>query len=586
MRDISLNDTIYIRFPTRSFSTGAPITLSGSPVLSIYEENNLTQITTGVSVTVDYDGITGLNQATIVATSGNGYENGKSYDLIITTGTSSGVSVVGEVVGSFTIGSSAAAVDLANGTDGLGAIKGETATIVTDTNEIQGKLPTNKFMGSSDGADDDGNINSILTDTGTTLDTKLNDIQGGTFNGGTDSLEAIRDRGDAAWTTGAGGSDRLLMVDTTIATLTSQTSFTLTAGSADDDAYNNCTIVIEDVSTATQKAVGIVSDYTGSTKRIILKYDPAIFVMATTDKIYILAENALKASAANRQISVEADGDLTKVNLCDNTVLVDTTTTNTDMVTEPPTAVQNRQEMDSNSTQLSAIVTDTGEIGTAGAGLSNINLPNQTMDITGDLSGSVGSVTGAVGSVTGHTNQTGDNYAIVNGAAGLVAIDTVVDAIKAITDLLPDAGALNDLAAILTDTGTTLPATLSTIDTVVDGIQTDLSNGTDGLGALKTLIDAVDAVVDAIKVVTDRQAASIINGTASGTPTTTTMVSDITITVDDQFNGRIITFRDDTTTTALQGQQTDITGSAQATDTFTFTEIATAPVSGDIFDIT
>ena len=37
--------------------------------------------------------------------------------------------------------------------------------IVQDTNEMQGKLPTNKFMGSSDGADDDGNINSILAGT-------------------------------------------------------------------------------------------------------------------------------------------------------------------------------------------------------------------------------------------------------------------------------------------------------------------------------------------------------------------------------------------------------------------------------------
>jgi len=35
--------------------------------------------------------------------------------------------------------------------------------IETDTNEIQGKLPTNKFMGSSDGADDDGTLNTINT---------------------------------------------------------------------------------------------------------------------------------------------------------------------------------------------------------------------------------------------------------------------------------------------------------------------------------------------------------------------------------------------------------------------------------------
>lgn len=41
------------------------------------------------------------------------------------------------------------------------------------------------------------------------------------------------------------------------------------------------------------------------------------------------------------------------------------------------------------------------------------------------------------------------------------------------------------------------------IDTVVDGIQTDLSNATDGLGALKALIDTIDTVVDAIKAVTD-----------------------------------------------------------------------------------
>jgi hypothetical protein len=63
--------------------------------------------------------------------------------------------------------------------------------------------------------------------------------------------------------------------------------------------------------------------------------------------------------------------------------------------------------------QTAAIETDTAEIGAAGAGLTAINLPNQTMDIvgsiTGNLSGSVGSVTGAVGSVTGNVggNVTG-----------------------------------------------------------------------------------------------------------------------------------------------------------------------------------
>jgi len=44
---------------------------------------------------------------------------------------------------------------------------------------------------------------------------------------------------------------------------------------------------------------------------------------------------------------------------------------------------------------------------------------------------------------------------------------------------------------------------IATVDTVVDGIQTDLSNATDGLGALKALIDAAKTVVDAVKAKTD-----------------------------------------------------------------------------------
>jgi len=76
---------------------------------------------------------------------------------------------------------------------------------------------------------------------------------------------------------------------TTIATLASQTSFTLTTGSADDDAYNNQMAIITDVSTGTQKAIGLISDYTGATKTVTLTVDPAVFVMAATDNISIIA---------------------------------------------------------------------------------------------------------------------------------------------------------------------------------------------------------------------------------------------------------------------------------------------------------
>ena len=76
-----------------------------------------------------------------------------------------------------------------------------------------------------------------------------------------------------------------------------------------------------------------------------------------------------------------------------------------------------------------------------------------------------------------------------------------------------------------------------------------------------------------------------LQGTCSGTPTTTTTVSDISVTVDDQFKGRTIIFDDDTSTAALQNQATDITGCTASTNTLTFTALTTAPSSGDTFII-
>jgi hypothetical protein len=80
---------------------------------------------------------------------------------------------------------------------------------------------------------------------------------------------------------------------------------------------------------------------------------------------------------------------------------------------------------------VDSILVDTAEIGTAGAGLTNINLPNQTMDIvgniTGNLSGSVGSVTGAVDSVTGAVGSvTGNVGGNVVGSVGSIASGGII----------------------------------------------------------------------------------------------------------------------------------------------------------------
>lgn len=103
MRDYALGTTFDVKFTTRRFSTGAPFTLAGSPAVAAYVDNDLTEITAGITLTVDFDSRTGLNNVRVVATGGNGYATAKNYALVLTAGTVDSVSVVGEVVGEFSI---------------------------------------------------------------------------------------------------------------------------------------------------------------------------------------------------------------------------------------------------------------------------------------------------------------------------------------------------------------------------------------------------------------------------------------------------------------------------------------------------
>lgn len=85
----------------------------------------------------------------------------------------------------------------------------------------------------------------------------------------------------------------LVLVDTTIAALTDQQNFTLTDGSADNDAYNGCAIVVEDATTGAQRACGFISDYVGSTKAVVLAADPGVFTMAAGDHVRVLSRVAV-----------------------------------------------------------------------------------------------------------------------------------------------------------------------------------------------------------------------------------------------------------------------------------------------------
>jgi hypothetical protein len=114
---------------------------------------------------------------------------------------------------------------------------------------------------------------------------------------------------------------------------------------------------------------------------------------------------------------------------------------------------------------VDSILVDTAEIGAAGAGLTAINLPNQTMDIvgniTGNLSGSVGSVTGAVGSVTGNV---GGNVTGTIGGMTVAALKDFFDTDSGTTYASAVAGSV--VAEIADNAG---GASL-TVQDIVDGV--------------------------------------------------------------------------------------------------------------------
>lgn len=173
--DFDASTVIYGKFTTYNPSTGAPATLAGTPALSVYKDNSTTQSTSGVTLTVDFDSVTGLNHFAIdTSADGSFYAAGSFFDIVITTGTVNSVSAVGSVVGAFTLRKNSAlkpttagrTLDVSSGgeagvdwanvgspttTLNLSGTTIKTATDVeTDTADIQSRLPAALVSGRID----------------------------------------------------------------------------------------------------------------------------------------------------------------------------------------------------------------------------------------------------------------------------------------------------------------------------------------------------------------------------------------------------------------------------------------------------
>lgn len=137
--------------------------------------------------------------------------------------------------------------------------------------------------------------------------------------------------------------------------------------------------------------------------------------------------------------------------------------------------------------------------------------------VQGDVTGSVASVAGAVGSVTGNVggNVTGTVGSVVGNVGGIAGTTTTLDALQTALSSAHGAGSWATATGFSTHSATDVWAvgartiTGGTITTYTgDTPQTGdayavVNSGTSGNAALKTLIDTVDTVADAIRARTD-----------------------------------------------------------------------------------
>lgn len=389
-------------------------------------------------------------------------------------------------------------------------------------------------------------VAAILVDTGTTLDGKLN-----TIYMVVDGIKAVTDAlPDAGALTSLATASALATVDSKVDSILADTNELQT-----DWADGGRLDLILDAR-ASQSSVDTIG---GNVDAILLDTAEigaagagltAIPWNASWDaEVQSEVDDALKALALDHLVSASVSGS----DVADNSIIAKLVSKSAtadwdsyDNTTDSLEALRDRGDA-AWITATSVTVSDKTGFSLASDGLDAITAwtVDLTGDITGNLSGSVGSVTGNVGgNVTGSvgsiaaggitaasfgagaitatviatdaidadalaadaiaeikaTVDTAISDASLATAAALTTVDTVVDAIKAVTDNLPDSGALTSLAtasalatvdanvdSVLEDTGTTLPATLATI-----------------AGYIDTEIAAIDNVVNAIKVTTDK----------------------------------------------------------------------------------
>jgi hypothetical protein len=547
MADYALESTFDIKFTSRAFATGIPTTLGGTPAVEIYEDNSTTQITGAEALTVDFDSVTGLNNLRIAATAANGFESGKSYSAVISTGTVGGVSVVGEVICNFTIDRANVATltghtpqtgdtyALANGAAGFVAIDTVVDAVKTKTDQLSfGTWGVEADLAGIDGSNIPvGNLASDYDGTGyNRANSTIGTVSTVTAFAGTittlDALDAALDtaHGAGSWATATGfvgvayesvlddidGNTQTIPADVVTALGTGSTLSSLATATELAKVPKS-----DGTTTWNATALGSINAQVDSAIEtyhldhlFAVDYDPASPPGTATALLNELIEsdagvsrftvNALENAPSGTGASAAAIADAVwEEAIADHSGTSGSTAEALNAAGSAgdpwTTALPGSYTGTQAGKILSDVLTDTADL-QANQG----NWLTATGFSTHDAAAVVtalgtGSTLSALATAAELAKVPKSDGAVSWNATALASINTQCD--TAISDAaLATAAALatvdSNVDAILVDTGTTLPASIATIDTNVDAVLVD--TGTTIPGAITTLQSTADAI--------------------------------------------------------------------------------------------
>lgn len=428
--DIRLGDTIDIKFCTVA-TTGAPTTLAGTPSIAAYPGNSTTEITAGITLSVDFDSRTGMHNVRVVASSGNGYATATNYTLVITAGTVGGTSVVGYCIGSFSVENRSAVMPTTaartldiSATGEAGIDWANVGSPTTAVNLSATNIDVDQVVASVSGA-----VASV------TAGVNVTQISG-------DSTAA--DNLEAAFDDTAGPIPHMGILDQGTAQSATGNDIVLRAGNSHaNDTLIGATIMVLG-STQGYWQAALISDHVNGTDTVTVTGNAGYVTPSgtITYKIFATAASsggsgldAAGVRAAIGMSSANLDTQLSTINTVVDAILVDTGTTlqgvvdtiqaDTDDIQArlPAVLVGGRMASDVGSISTDATAADNLEAALDGTGGVTITAA-LTGNITGNLSGSVGSVTGNVG---GNVNGSVASVTTVNDKTGYRLSATGVD---------------------------------------------------------------------------------------------------------------------------------------------------------------